>query len=137
MEKTIVTTAISQVATGKGNKGVQYDVTFVLDVDEKTIEGLLVEQLRIKLNRLLTLEFALDAQSRKDSPDMVEAQQKCLQDYLAVPMTVKVSEMLAKLGSTGVRKSSIDRAVAKVKEDVKAGRCTKEEGLKRLEAFLD
>ena len=140
---TLSTSMSNQLCTAKGVAGVKFSVMFNMDgLEESQVNELMIDQLRIVMNRTLSKRFGLDNQSRKeDSVETIQTKMDNLKIFLESKEVhgISVSELLEEESSYAkgrVRQTELEKRTSRIVKDIQAGRVDKEAGLKLLNAAM-
>ena len=142
---TLSTSMSNQLCTAKGVAGVKFSVMFNMNgLEESQVNELMIDQLRIVMNRTLSKRFGLDNQSRKeDSVETIQTKMDNLKIFLESKEVhgISVSELLEEESSYAkgrVPQTELEKRTSRIVKDIQAGRVDKEAGLKLLnEAMME
>jgi len=142
---TLSSSMSNQLCTAKGVAGVKFSVMFNMDgLDESQVNELMIDQLRIVMNRTLSKRFGLDNQSRKeDSSETIQTKMDNLKSFLESKEVhgISVAELLDEESSYAkgrVPQTELEKRTSRIVKDIQAGRVDKEAGLKLLnEAMME
>ena len=142
---TLSTSMSNQLCTAKGVAGVKFSVMFNMDgLEESQVNELMIDQLRIVMNRTLSKRFGLDNQSRKDdSVEVIQVKMDNLKSFLESKEVhgISVAELLDEESSYAkgrVPQTELEKRTSRIVKDIQAGRVDKEAGLKLLnEAMME
>ena len=142
---TLSTSMSNQLCTAKGVAGVKFSAMFNMDgLDESQVNELMIDQLRIVMNRTLSKRFGLDNQSRKDdSSETIQTKMDNLKSFLESKEVhgISVAELLEEESSYAkgrVPQTELEKKTSRIVKDIQAGRVDKEAGLKLLnEAMME
>jgi len=139
------TSMSNQLCTAKGVAGVKFQVMFNMNgMKDQQINDLMIDQLRIVMNRTLSKRFGLDNQSRKeDSSETIQVKMDNLKIFLESKEVhgISVAELLDEESSYAkgrVPQTELEKRTSRIVKDIQAGRVNKEDGLKLLnEAMME
>ena len=142
---TLSTSMSNQLCTAKGVAGVKFQVMFNMNgMKDQQINDLMIDQLRIVMNRTLSKRFGLDNQSRKeDSSETIQVKMDNLKIFLESKEVhgISVAELLDEESSYAkgrVPQTELEKRTSRIVKDIQAGRVNKEDGLKLLnEAMME